>query len=241
MLLGVGDARLLLVTTHPMGMEDIPNIICNGSRDQFLIPVDCHNSFSDSVKDLDEDSLQMISKLLRKAETMELGGRKSLLFGYAQVGLDGHSREDGAGDLGVSAAVFLFDGRPSAIISLDGNNCLPHVRDMVVERLKSMGFEHVEVVTTDTHIVNGLRFGGRGYHPLGEVVPADVIAEKAAEAAAKALQAAKPMETAWLRLKFPRVKIMSQSFLQEAAARTRQGIIIFLLFLIGSIIAGAVL
>jgi putative membrane protein len=239
MLLGVGDARILHVTTHPMGMEDIPNMICNCSRDQFLIPVDCHNSFSDSVKDLDEDSLQMISKLLKRAEEMELSGRKSLLFGYAQVGLNGYSREDGAGDLGVSAAVFLFDGRPSAIISLDGNNCLPHVRDAVVERLKSIEFEHVEVVTTDTHAVNGLRFGGRGYHPLGEVVPADVIAEKAMEAAARALQAAKPMEAAWLRLKFPWVKIMSQSFLQEAAARTRQGIAIFILFLIGSIIAGA--
>lgn len=241
MLLGVGGARILLVTTHPMGMEDIPNIVCNGSRDQFLIPVDCHNSFSDSVKDLDDDSIRLIARLLKRAEGMELGGRKNLVFGYAQVGLDGYSREDGAGDLGVSAAVFLFDDRPSAIISLDGNNCLPHVRDAVVERLRSMGFEYVEVVTTDTHIVNGLRFGGRGYHPLGEIVPADAIAEKAVEAAARALQAAKPMEAAWLRLKFPRVKIMSQSFLQEAAARTRQGITIFILFLIGSIIAGAIL
>jgi putative membrane protein len=240
MLLGVGDARILLITTHPMGMEDIPNIICNCSRDQFLIPVDCHNSFSDSVKDLDEDSLQMVSKLLKRAEEMELSERKSLLFGYAQVGLNGYSREDGAGDLGVSAAVFLFDGRPSAIISLDGNNCLPPVRDAIVERLKSIRFEHVEVVTTDTHIVNGLRFGGRGYHPLGEAVPADAIAEKTVEAAVRALQAAKPMEAAWLRLKFPQVKIMSQSFLQEAAARTRQGIAIFILFLIGSMIAGAV-
>ena len=241
MLLGVGDARILLVTTHPMGMEDIPNIICNGSRDQFLIPVDCHNSFSDSVKDLDDDSIRLIAKLLKRAEGLELGERKSLVFGYAQVGFDGYSREDGAGDLGVSAIVLLFDGRPSAIISLDGNNCLPHVRDAIVERLRSMGFEYVEVVTTDTHIVNGLRFGGRGYHPLGEIVPANAIAERAVEAATRALQAAKPMEAAWLRLKFPRVKIMSQSFLQEAAARTWQGITIFTLFLVGSIITGAVL
>ncbi|MEM3922663.1 MAG: DUF2070 family protein, partial [Nitrososphaerota archaeon] len=241
MLLGIGDARLLLVTTHPRGMEDIPRILCNNSSDQFLIPVDCHNSFSDFVKDLDEDSLQMISRLLKRAEETELGERKNLIFGYAQLGLDGYSREDGAGDLGVSTAVFILDGRPSAIVSLDGNNCLPQVRDMILERLRSLGFEHVEVVTTDTHVVNGLRFGGRGYHPLGEVVPAEVIAEKAVEAAKRALENAEPAESAWVRLKFPRVKIMSQSFLQEAAARTRQGIIIFILFLLGSLIAGALI
>ncbi|MEM4498157.1 MAG: DUF2070 family protein [Nitrososphaerota archaeon] len=241
MLLGIGDARLLLVTTHPRGMEDIPRVLCNNSSDQFLIPVDCHNSFSDFVKDLDEDSLQMISRLLKRAEETELGERKNLIFGYAQLGLDGYSREDGAGDLGVSTAVFILDGRPSAIVSLDGNNCLPQVRDMILERLRSLGFEHVEVVTTDTHVVNGLRFGGRGYHPLGEVVPAEVIAEKAVEAAKRALENAEPAESAWVRLKFPRVKIMSQSFLQEAAARTRQGIIILILFLLGSLIAGALI
>ncbi len=241
LLLGVGNARLLLVTTHPEGMEDIPNIVYDDNRDQFLIPVDCHNSFSESVKDLDDNSLEMISSLLRRAEEMELGEKNKLIFGYAQIELNGYSREDGAGDLGVSAAAFIFDGRPSTIISLDGNNCLPQIRDMVIERLKPLGFEYMEVLTTDTHAVNGLRFGGRGYHPLGEVVPAEIIAEAAEEAAKRALGAAKPMEAAWVRLKFPGVKVMSQSFLREAAMRTRQGITIFLLFLIGSLMAGIIL
>ena len=239
MLLGVGGAKLLFVTMHPRGMEDIPSALAERLQDSTLIPVDCHNSFSDMVKDLDGGSLNSISALLEKAERADLEKRLQLVFGYAQAKLEGYSREDGIGDLGISAAAFMLEGSPTAIISLDGNNCLPEVREKVVEKLRSIGFEEVEVLTTDTHIVNGLRFGGRGYHPLGEVISADVIAEKAFEVAERARRSAKPMEAAWIRLKFLNVKVMSSSFLEEAAARTGQGIISFFLFLLVAGVLGA--
>ena len=240
-VLRVGEAKLLLVTTHPRGMEDIPSTLAEGLQDYSLIPVDCHNSFSESVKELDEDSINSISRLLKKAEELELEKGGPLIFGYSRFPLEGYSREDGIGDLGISAAVFVLNNSSMAIISLDGNNCLPEVREKIIEKLKPLGFKAVEVLTTDTHIVNGLRFGGRGYHPLGEVISAEVIAEKALEAVKSAKETAKPMEVAWIRLRFFGVKVMSSSFLEEAAVKTRWGIIIFFLFLLASTILGALL
>ena len=240
-VLPVGEVKLLFITTHPRGMEDIPGELMKEVRDCSLIPVDCHNSFSESVKDLDEGSISSISNLMKKAEELELGDSLPLIFGYSQATLEGYSREAGIGDLGLSAAVFMLEGHPTAIISLDGNNCFPEVREKIIEKLKPLGFKFIEVLTTDTHIVNGLSFGGRGYHPLGEVISAEVLAEKAFEIVKSAMKAAKPMEVAWTRLKFFGVKVMSPAFLEEAAARTRQGIATFFLFLIASAVLGVFL
>jgi len=66
-----------------------------------------------------------------------------------------------------------------------------------------------------------------------------VLAEKALEVAERAMRSAKPMEAAWIRLKFFGVKVMSSSFLEEAAARTSQGIISFFLFLLATGVLGA--
>ncbi|RLG04841.1 MAG: hypothetical protein DRN61_02350, partial [Thaumarchaeota archaeon] len=63
--------------------------------------------------------------------------------------------------------------------------------------------------------------------------------EKAFEVAERAMRSAKPMEAAWIRLKFLNVKVMSSSFLEEAAARTGQGIISFFLFLLVAGVLGA--
>ncbi|HDD66300.1 MAG TPA: DUF2070 family protein [Nitrososphaeria archaeon] len=230
-LLGVGAAKLLLVTLHPEGMEDIPRWAAEVLVDPSIIPVDCHNSFSKRVKDLDEDALKRISDLLRKAESMSLTGKSPLTLGYSRVLLEGYSRVDGAGDLGVSALVFMLEDSPTAIISLDGNNCLPEVRDEIVRRVKKLGFRVVEAATTDTHVVNGLKFGEMGYHPLGEVVPAEVIAERAVRAVKLAMASAKPMEAAWTRLRFMSVKIMSPDFLEEAAEKAHSGAILFFLLL----------
>ena len=240
-LLGIGEAKLLLVTLHPRGMEDIPRWVAGSLVDGSIIAVDCHNSFSEQVRDLGEDTLRKISDLLREAESISLTDRSALMFGYSRVLLEGYSRLDGVGDLGISAMVFMLEDSPAAIISLDGNNCLPEVRDEIVRRVKALGFKVVEAATTDTHIVNGLKFGGMGYHPLGEVVPAEVIAEEAVKAVKLAMNAAKPMEVAWTRLRFMNVKIMSPSFLEEAAEKAHKSMLLFFALLFAAALLGAFL
>jgi len=235
--LTLGEARLVFLTKHPEGMEDIPRSVVR-VKDDRLIPVDCHNSFSDMVKDLDEESLRSVSKLLEKAAELELHARHPIVAGYARITLDKYSLEDGIGKLGVTALVFKLN-RPIAFIVLDGNNCLPSVRDEIKKHVREMGVEVVEVLTTDTHIVNGLKFGGRGYHPLGEVIPAEESAEAARRAVEKALKSAKPMEVALMKLEFDGVKVTSSAFFEEAASQTSKGLRLFFSFLAASLILGA--
>ncbi|HDD66014.1 MAG TPA: DUF2070 family protein, partial [Nitrososphaeria archaeon] len=220
---------------------DIPRWGAGSLVDGSIIAVDCHNSFSEQVRDLGEDTLKKISNLLKKAEAISLTNRSTLMFGYSRVSIEGYSRLDGVGDLGISAMVFMLEDSPAAIISLDGNNCLPEVRDEVVRRVKALGFKVVEAATTDTHIVNGLKFGGMGYHPLGEIVPAEVIAEEAVKAVKLAMNAAKPMEVAWTRLRFMNVKIMSPSFLEEAAKKASKGMLLFFALFFAAAFLGAFL
>ncbi|RLG07426.1 MAG: hypothetical protein DRN59_01285 [Thaumarchaeota archaeon] len=227
LVLRLGEAKLVFLTTHPDGMEDIPRSIARDLADESIIAVDCHNSFSRLVKDLDEDSLESASRILKKAEMLDPDKSSPLILGYARSMLEGYSRVDGIGDLGISAITIMLESSPIAIISLDGNNCLPEVRQLIIEKVKSLGFGVVEVLTTDTHIVNGLRFGGMGYHPLGEVIPAEELAEKAVEAVRRAMESAKPMEVAWARLRFMGVKVKAPSFLGEAAKKARIGLLTF--------------
>jgi len=60
--------------------------------------------------------------------------------------------EDGIGPLGVRVAVLDTGGDRTAYVLVDGNNMEPGLRETIVEALD--GVDHVEVMTTDTHIVN---------------------------------------------------------------------------------------
>jgi putative membrane protein len=61
--------------------------------------------------------------------------------------------EDGIGPLGVRVAVTRVDDQETAYVLVDGNNMEPGLRDRMVEALSS-AVDEVEVMTTDTHIVN---------------------------------------------------------------------------------------
>lgn len=239
LLISVGGSKLIFLTRHPKGMEDIPPSILEKVGDDSLITIDAHNSFSDDVKDLDDKGIEEFLKVLERALTESLEENSPLLLGYSRSAIERFSREDGIGDLGISVLVLGHENVLTAIASLDGNNCLPEVRDAIVEELRSLGFKAVEVVTTDTHIVNGLKLGGRGYHPLGEIIPADLLAEKSLEIAKRALKNLHEVEVARISLRFDGVKVMSSNFLEEAAAKAYHGLILFLSFLAASVVLGA--
>ncbi|MDW8021171.1 MAG: DUF2070 family protein [Nitrososphaerota archaeon] len=238
LLMSIGGSKIIFLTRHPRGMEDIPPSILKEIGDESLIPVDAHNSFSEDVRDLDDRGVEEFLKILEKASMESLVENSPLLLGYSRSAVEGFSREDGVGDLGISVLVLGHKDALAAVVSLDGNNCLPEVRDAIFGELRSFGFKAVEVMTTDTHVVNGLKFGGRGYHPLGEVVPANLLAKKSFEAAKSALENTRPMEVTRIRLTFKDVRVMSSNFLEEGAVKAYRGLISFLSFLAASAALG---
>ena len=227
-LITLGDSKLLLLTLHPGGMEDIPPSILDGVEDESLIVVDCHNSFSNNVEELEGNSISRLREIIEVASNIRQVGGGELNVGYSWIRPPPYPLEDGMGPLGISALTLCSDKRLMAIIAFDGNNALPEVREEVVKRLGGLGFQMVEVLTTDTHIVNGLKLGGRGYHPLGEAIPAKRLAEDAFKAVSNALEKVRPMEVSRVRLRFAGMKVMSERFLSEAEEMTMRGLKLFI-------------
>jgi len=229
-LITLGDSKLLLLTLHPYGMEDIPPSILDGVEDESLIVVDCHNSFSNDVEELEGNTISKLRGIIEAASNIKQVGGGELNVGYSWIRPPPYSLEDGMGPLGISALTLCSDKRLMAIIALDGNNALPEVREEVINRLRGLGLQMVEVLTTDTHIVNGLKLGGRGYHPLGEAIPAKSLAEDAFKAVSNALERLKPMEVSRVRLRFTGIRVMSERFLSEAEKMTMMGLRLFISF-----------
>ncbi|MEM1583558.1 MAG: DUF2070 family protein [Nitrososphaerota archaeon] len=238
----VGSSTLVVVTLHPKGMEDIPPSVMDGIERDDVIIVDAHNSFSEDVKELDGDGFRDIKNVVAQALKMTIHGRSLLLVGYGENMIEDYGLEDGIGPLGIRVLTFRNeDGLSTALIVIDSNNAVPEVRGMISEEARKLGFDYCEVLTTDTHIVNGLKLGGRGYHPLGEVIPVEVISSSAIEALKKALSNLKNMEVSRVSMRFENVKVMSNDFLAEAAEKSFKSLRLFLLAILASLIFSGII
>lgn len=239
-LIPVGDSTLVLVTLHPNGMEDIPPEVMDGIDEKDMIIVDSHNSFSQDVKELDGDGFNDIKKVLRHASRIEIERDSEFLVGYSQKMLDGYGLEEGIGPLGIRILVFKRGKQFTALVVFDSNNALPKVREEVVKEARNLGIEYCEVLTTDTHIVNGIKLGGRGYHPLGEAIPIEAISSSIVPALKEALANIKKMEVSRITMTFENLKVMSNSFLEEAAKKTFRSLKFFFLTIISTLIVSAI-
>jgi putative membrane protein len=87
-----------------------------------------------------------------------------------------HVRPDeGMGPGGVTALVIDRGDREVVLLSLDGNNMEPDFRAEALRILKTQGFDDAEVLTTDTHVVNAISLSSRGYPPIGQNKPQDIL------------------------------------------------------------------
>jgi putative membrane protein len=77
--------------------------------------------------------------------------------------------DQGIGPLGVRAAVTRVDGDTTAYVLVDGNNMEPGLRERIVEEVT--GVDRLEVVTSDTHIVNRVE----AVNQVGEALPQDEL------------------------------------------------------------------
>jgi putative membrane protein len=240
-LIPVGDTTLVVLTLHPKGMEDIPPLLMDGIKRDDIIVVDAHNSFSEDVKELDGDGFRDIRNVLAIASetTIERGSR--ILAGYNENMIEGYGLEDGIGPLGIRVLTFKNDNCSTALIVLDSNNAVPAIRERILKDAKDLGIDYCEVLTTDTHIVNGIKLGGRGYHPLGEVIPVEVVSSSVVQALKRAMLNLKEMEVSRVSTIFRNVKVMSNDFLAEAAEKTFKSLRLFYVTILSTLITSGLI
>jgi predicted neutral ceramidase superfamily lipid hydrolase len=187
-----GECLLLTLTQSPRDMEDIPLQLGEDleqlakKRFKYVAIVDSHNSIAEArvftkqeIANLRSAASQAIESLAAvKTDTFEMGAAKSILRGFGP--------EDGIGPGGIIAFVFKTSDRLTAYVTVDANNMAPGLREKIISSLKGIDITGGEIMTTDTHVVNGLVPARLGYHPLGDAVSQDIVIETIRETVKKA-------------------------------------------------------
>ncbi|MFB6253325.1 MAG: DUF2070 family protein [Halobacteriaceae archaeon] len=96
------------------------------------------------------DTIQAAGKLAEKLTAAE---QSNLHLGVAWTETDWDPK-DGIGPLGIRVAVTEVAGQQTAYVLIDGNNMEPGLRERLVNGITSV--DKMEILTTDTHIVNTL-------------------------------------------------------------------------------------
>ncbi len=96
--------------------------------------------------------------------------------------------EDGIGPLGIRVAVTDVDGQRTGYVLIDGNNMQPGLRDRIDATVE--GVDHLEVMTSDTHVVNTVE----AENQVGMNLPAADLIELVADLVERAADDCEPVE-----------------------------------------------
>jgi predicted neutral ceramidase superfamily lipid hydrolase len=194
---------LVTMTTAPLDMEDVPfevaERIHNATRDKLrhVAIIDAHNCLtgpttmsSEKVNALEQAALSSLHASLKKAKS-------PFKVGVAQRHPPMPIR-DGLGPGGIAAIAIEVAGETFAYISIDGNNMVKDLREEIISETKALGFIDGEVLTTDTHMVNGIVSAPLGYYPIGAAIPRSRLVSEVGLACKEALADLEPCEVGTL-------------------------------------------
>jgi putative membrane protein len=225
-----GGLTFVVPTLNPEPMEDLPPELEEHLAEKGVRVIDPHNSYVDGYDSVGDEELCRI-----RAAVEELL-RSERISGRVRVALvrkipELYGPYEGIGPSGLSLLGIEVGGRRVAIAVVDGNNALPHVRPAVVGVLRENGWEYAELLTTDTHAVNGVALGGRGYKPVGEAVDAKELAEAFAQLSSKALEVMEDAEVSVMEIIHREVPVLGERLMERLAALMRRSIGIYLLLM----------
>ncbi len=211
-----GKCAFITLTVAPQTMEDLPHelnkSIANEAKKRGLsatITVDAHNSIEGPF-----DAESVIEPLRKAAvESLEkaLQAPKSAFeVGAAKVVPSEFSLRDGMGPGGISVVAVKVADQKIAYVTIDGNNMVLGLREKVLSSLRDIGIVDGEVLTSDTHAVNGIGVTELGYHPLGETIDHVRLIDYVKQTALTALAHLEPVEVAWQTVTVPDVKVIGE-------------------------------
>ncbi len=194
-----GRCAFISLTLAPETTEDFPKEIGDFVLEEaaklglsHVVTVNAHNSINDAfdVRNAVGSLKGVALKALREASQAT---QYLLEVGVAKVIPREFSLADGMGPGGISVLLIKNSGKVCTYITVDGNNMVSGLREKILESLKSSGIDSGEIFTTDTHAVNAIEMTTRGYHPIGEVMPHDVLLCHIKEGVGKALSNMEPV------------------------------------------------
>jgi putative membrane protein len=195
---------------YAVGLSAAAEARTSGLEDVMLVDAHNCNDGLDSeelghVVPGSERSFDMIDGAGTVGEHLARASRGPLRVGVAHDETD-WTPEDGIGPLGVRVAVFEvldsgesrarqtarqsdgMEGQRTAYVLVDGNNMEPGVRGTVIDAIE--GVDRVEVMTTDTHVVNTVE----AENQVGDETDPAALAALVADLVAEAVDDLEPVE-----------------------------------------------
>ena len=179
-----GNCSFVTITLSPNDMEDIPlnvgvELTSVGKRffDDLAL-VDAHNCIRQVTTLSGEDQRDIVKSA---SDAMERAAREPshpFRFGAAKITLEEFTSEQGIGPGGLVALVIEVADQLSGYLIVDGNNMKAGLRERILKAILELGIEFGEVMTTDTHVVNGIVPAKLGYYPVGEAINEDIFMKK---------------------------------------------------------------
>jgi putative membrane protein len=200
-----GNDALAISTSAPMDTDDIALEVgqdaANMCRNRVpelggVAIVDAHNCIDGdtvSVMPGDKEAEEYVGALCSAIFTTANRERTTVSIGIHQFTPSNILESDGLGPGGITALVLNNHQREMVLISIDANNMLQGFREKIIELLVAQGFDDVEIVTTDTHVVNAISVSSRGYDPIGSSKQNEVL-EAIGIAATKARELMRPAQ-----------------------------------------------
>ncbi len=210
------ECALFTLTLAPKTTEDFPkevedhiaSIASKHGLSNFIV-INAHNSI-DSLEQSEEE-FQLLrlaaSKSLEKALKSKF---KPLKVGAAKLNPKEYGVSEGMGPGGIAALTLDVGGKIYAYVVFDGNNMISGLREKILEGLKDLGIAEGEVMTSDTHVVNAVVLGGRGYHPVGEVMEHGKVVEMVKSVVSEALKDMEPVSVGWRTVKVENVRVIGE-------------------------------
>ncbi len=211
-----GNCAFITLTVAPQSMEDLPHeldkTMGNEAKKRGLsaaITVDAHNSIEGSF-----DAGRVIEPIKKAAvESLEkaLGAPKAVFeVGAAKVVPKEFSLRDGMGPGGISVVVVKVADQKIAYVTIDGNNMVSGLREKILLALRDIGIIDGEILTSDTHIVNGIGVTELGYHPLGEAIDHVKLINCVRRATVVALGQLEPVKVASQNITVSNVRVIGE-------------------------------
>lgn len=177
---------------------------CIGEKDKpyKITIVDSHSSIceiSESINFQNPFSQKIINLVKKTSDKLDGMPQKKFLVGFGHEHID-IPVEQGYAPGGVTAIVFEIENKKFAYVSLDGNNMDPNFKKRLFDAIIETGISFCEIVTTDSHIVNGIIPKGMGYSPIGQEGDKEYVISIVLKAIKNAIEQLTPAKYGWLRI-----------------------------------------
>ena len=171
-----GNSVFLSFSLAPRTTEDLPQELGVFARQEAerqglncCVVVNAHNSINGTIDT--QETLGVLKAVaatcLEKAVSLK---RLPFEVGAATFLPKEFGLKEGMGPGGITVVVVKVGEQKTAYVVIDGNNMVSGLREKILSTLNSIGIDDGEVFTTDTHAVNAIIVGKRGYHPIGEAI-----------------------------------------------------------------------